>query len=221
MRARTAVLGAILVLAGMDTARAQDGISGFFIAPQVSTLGLGVEGGYRINEYFGVRGAANFLNLDRDLSTDNIDFDGKARLGSFGATADLFPFGGGFRLSGGLRVNDNHGDLTGTADRNVTLNGNTYTPAQIGRVDSHVEFSRISPYVGIGWSGTIFSPNVYFAADLGVLFQGDPKVSLSATGAAANPQLQADIVRVQRDVEDKVNRLAVYPVVSFSIGYRF
>lgn len=221
MRALAAALGALVALGGIQTARAQDRTSGLFIAPQVSTLGLGAEAGYRINEHFAVRGGANFFNLNREFSTDGIEYDGKARLRSFGATADVFPFGGGFRLSGGLRINDNRGDLSAVSMGDVEIGGTTYTAAQVGTLDGRVEFNRVAPYIGIGWEGTIFSPNLYFGADLGVMFQGNPKVSLTATGAAASPQLQADLERERKEVEDKLKPLAFYPVISFSIGYRF
>ncbi len=55
-----------------------------------------------------------------------------------------------------------------------------------------------------------------------MLFQGDPEVDLSASGALANdPTLLAALRREENDLEDDLDFLSFYPVVSLSLTFRF
>jgi hypothetical protein len=107
-----------------------------------------------------------------------------------------------------------------TASGTFTLDGITYTAAQVGSLNGDLKFPDVGPYAGIGW-GTPAGGGLNFLFDLGAVI-GTPTVSLRATGAAANPALAADLQaqqdRTQRDV-DKYAK--VYPVVSFGLAYRF
>lgn len=221
MRVFPATLLAAALLAAPRLAAAQEVRTGFFVAPQVSTLGLGVEAGYRVTDYLGLRFNADFFGFDPDTRISGIDYKSHARLQSFGFLADLHPFAGSFRLTGGLRINDNHADLSATPTGNVTIGSQSYTPAQVGRLDGKVDFNTAAPYAGFGWGTTLFSPNVYLGADLGVMFQGSPKVSLASTGGLSSPQFAADLERERRNIADKAKDYQFYPVVSLSIGYRF
>lgn len=218
MRVPAAIFGTVVALATTTTAFAQDRQVGAFVAPQISTLGLGAEAGYRINDYVGVRGGGNVFRLNRSIDVDGIDYHGKATLKSFGATADVFPFGGGFHVSGGLRLNYNEIDLRATPGSAITIGGTTYTPAQAGTLDGKVDFRRVSPYLGIGWMGSLFSPNLHFGADLGVMFQGSPRVSLRSNSPFVS---QANLERERADIVDELKPYRFYPVVSVSVGYRF
>ena len=86
MRASTIALAIAIAWAGTRAAHAQNGTSGLFIAPQVSTLGLGVEAGYRVSDLFGLRGSANFFHVKTDFNVAGIEYTGKVQLRSFGAT---------------------------------------------------------------------------------------------------------------------------------------
>ena len=218
MRVLAATFGAAAALVTATSAIALDGQAGAFVAPQISTLGLGVEAGYRINDYVGVRGSGNFFRLNRSIDVDGIDYSGKATLKSFGATADVFPFGGGFHVSGGLRLNYNDIDLAAAPGGPITIGGTTYTPAQAGSLNGKVDFKRVAPYLGIGWMGSLLSPNLHFGADLGVMFQGSPRVSLQSNSRFVSP---ADLERERADIADELRPYRFYPVVSVSVGYRF
>ncbi|MGI9494399.1 MAG: hypothetical protein ACR2QF_18570, partial [Geminicoccaceae bacterium] len=84
---------------------------GFFVSPNISTLGVGLEAGMRANDYFGVRLGGNWLGLSFDRTVNDIDYDTEATLASLGALIDYHPFKGGFRLSGGVRSNFNQAEL--------------------------------------------------------------------------------------------------------------
>jgi hypothetical protein len=222
MRTLTAFTFAAVTTLSAAAAFAQEASVGVFVAPQISTLGLGAEAGYRINEHVGIRGGGNAFTFSRNINVDDIDYDGDLTLKSFGAMADVYPFGGGFHVTGGLRLNYNKADVTGTpSGSSYTINGVSYSTAEVGRLEGDIDFRRVAPYLGLGWNGSLFSPNLYVGADLGVLFQGRSDVSLRATNPTVSAALASDIEQARRDLKDEVDDFRFYPVLSVSIGYRF
>jgi hypothetical protein len=130
---------------------------------------------------------------------------------------DVFPFRGNFRISAGARINGNQADISGTPTSNVTIGNTTYTPAQVGRLNGDIDFNTVAPYVGIGFDGHI-TDALTIGFDLGVLYQGKPSVSLSATNPAVS---QADLNRERANIEDDLKMLQFYPVATVSLKYRF
>jgi hypothetical protein len=58
--------------------------------------------------------------------------------------------------------------------------------------------------------------------DVGVLLQGDPKVSLSADGLLANDPTFVDALEAERvELEDEVDKFKAYPVVSLALNFQF
>ncbi|MBC7953328.1 MAG: hypothetical protein H7Z12_16095 [Rhodospirillaceae bacterium] len=136
-----------------------------------------------------------------------------------GALVDWYPGLGGFRLSGGLRVNNNSVDLGSTPAQTVSVGGTAYSPAQMGRLSGSVEFNRFAPYLGIGWQGAMMGGRMLIGLDLGALYQGKPDVQLTATGAA--PGLADDLARESNAITDKYGGFKLSPVISLSFTYRF
>ena len=67
---------------------------------------------------------------------------------------------------------------------------------------------------------------VNFYWDLGIMFQGSPKASLSAAcgpslNASQCAQLQNDVATAQRGLEDDVKRFKYYPVANIGITIGF
>jgi len=130
-------------------------------------------------------------------------------------------WGGGFRLSGGVRIDGNRADVTSTPTSNIQVGSNTYTPAQLGTLSGDVKYNRVAPYVGLGYGGRVASW-LELGFDAGVLYQGKPKVSLGATGAFANnPMLQADLDQQRAAIQSKINWTEWYPVLMLEALFRF
>jgi hypothetical protein len=219
MKIQTAMAASALVLAMPAYAQSADG--GPYVGVTAGTLGIGPEIGFRTSN-FGARGSATFFNLSRGIDSDGVDYDGELRLRSFGGTVDLYPFGGGFRVSGGARINKNRVDLEATPTANVEIGDQTFTPAQIGVLTGRVEAKKFAPMLTIGYGGSP-TRGVKFGIDAGALFQGSPRVTdLRATGSFANnPTFVAELERERREVEDDIDRFKVYPVLQLSLGYLF
>lgn len=213
------------LLSGFLLASAHASDSGkWSIGGGVSTLGAGINVGYKLNESFKLRGILNYFNLNRSLHDDQFNSKGTLQLFTAGILGDLHVCQNGFRLTGGLVYNGNKLDMDYSPRKNVTINGRTYTPQQLGNIKGTLNFRPIAPYLGIGYdSGHQEKSGISFTVDAGVLFQGNVhgKVN-SITGLAVNKR-QA-ISDAKDEIVRKANNiglLKVYPVISLGISYKF
>ena len=194
-----------------DAARVTIGVTG-------GSLGIGPEISYRASDHFGVRGNATFLSFSQGFDSNDLDYDGKVKLRSGGVIVDLYPFDGGFRISAGARSNGNKGRVVATSSGPVTINGTTYTPAQIGTLSGRAKTKNFAPTLTLGYGGGI-RPGLAFGVDAGAMFQGTVRLhDFSASNAMIRPE---DIEAERRDLQDDVDGYKVYPVLQFSLGYRF
>ncbi len=194
----------------------------FSVGANASTLGIGGEGGYQVNDFLGLRLVGNYLPVDFDFDTDDVSYDAEVDWRSAGVVVDIYPFGGTFRLTGGARYNANEIDLDATPRRNVDIGGQTFTPSEVGTIDADVDFDNFAPYVGLGWEDRWFGGHLGFSFDLGVYYQGDVSVDGDADGTLANdPDFQQALAREIREIEDELDFFSWYPVVGVSVTIRF
>lgn len=182
------------------------------------TLGIGPEVSYRASEKVAVRANLTFFTISRDFDSDDVTYSGKVKLKSGGLMLDFHPGGGGFRLSAGARINGNRAEVVATPSTPVTINGRTYTPAQIGTLRGRADTKSLAPVLTIGYGGRAKS-GIAFGVEAGAMFQGSVRVqpfTASGTGVAA-----ADLASEQRSLQDDVDGFKVYPVLQLSLGYRF
>ena len=60
------------------------------------------------------------------------------------------------------------------------------------------------------------------AISVGVVFQGEPVVTLQADGEIADdPLFQQELQREQDELQEDLNDFTLYPVASFGLTYRF
>lgn len=197
-------------------------IEGLSLGTNISTLGVGLEAGYRLNDYFGLRLVGSYFLDDLALEFSGVEYDADLTLLSAGAVLDFYPFREVLRLSGGIRYNRNSADVQVTPTHNIHVGGLTLTPEQIGRLDGEVRFRSYAPYAGFGLEGSWFEQRLVVAADFGVFFQGSPDVELEGGGAlAGDPRVRAAVAREVDEIEDDLSFLGFYPVVHLSATYRF
>jgi len=185
---------------------------------QVNTLGLGLELEGQ-SAPVGSLALRNAMKLSPERNMDGIAYDAELDLRSAGALVDWYPGLGGFRVSGGVRVNGNSVDLTAQLSQTVNLGGTAYSPSQVGRLSGSADFNRFAPYLGVGWQGAVMGGRMLVGLDLGALYQGKPDVRL--TSSIATPGLADDLAREARVIEDELGGLRFFPVVSLTFTYRF
>lgn len=216
------------------------GFRGAAIAARVSTLGAGLEAVLGLHERVNLRLQGNLFNYSDTLTEDDIRYDGDLKLQTFGALLDVHPFAGGLRLTAGAYQNGNEIDLEArcapeceVGDLTIRSAGPTDNPRIFGGAD----FKSFAPYLGLGWGNAMRGSPLHFAFDVGVLFQGATRIDLDADGTATvtdnnsgatttrnlatDPQVQSELQNEARNAEDDAKDFKYYPVVSFTLGYRF
>jgi hypothetical protein len=170
-----------------------------------------------LSRNFGLRGSATFLNVSGSYSSSDLDYDGKVKLSNWGAMVDLFPSGGGFHISGGVRFNANKASLLATPSGNTTIGNTTYTPAQIGTISGDADVKEVAPAATIGYRKR--SKGFSIGIEAGALFQGSVRINQfkSSTGLISQTDLDAERASLQNDVD----KYKVYPIVQLSLGLRF
>ena len=141
------------------------------------------------------------------------------RLRSMGIFLDWHPRKGTFRASIGLLSNQNAVELHATPMLSVRIGGTTYASHEIGTLSGKVKFRSTAPYLGIGTGNAVGATHrLHFLFDAGVIFQGSPTVTLSATNPIVSPQ---DLGIEGNEISDDVKWFRIWPVFSFGLAYRF
>ena len=80
-----------------------------------------------------------------------------------------------------------------------TINGDTYTAQQVGRLTGKVTWRRVAPYLGIGWGSKAARQSGFsMGFDVGVLVTGSPPdVALHASNPTGDAQLASDVAAAQ------------------------
>lgn len=211
--------------AQQSSGRSDQRASDVAIGVRAGTLGVGITVAKLLVSHVGLRVGGDFfsLTLNGQQQTD-ITYDMKGKWNAVSALLDFYPAArGAFHLTGGLVTNPAKLTLTGrpTATGNFDINNHPYSSSQVGTLTGTIEFGSIEPYVGLGF-GTAASNHGGLALvfDIGAVI-GKPTVSLTATGAASNPQLQSDLNAQIASTQQDANKLPAYPVVALGLIYRF
>lgn len=217
MKRMTASAVLVLVgLLGMQTALADSNVG---VALKVGTLGFGADLAVGINDHVGLRVGGNFGTLEQKVDLDEATVNGEAQFQTIPLLLDLFPFGGGFRVSFGAMVNNNKITLSAIPNEPLKVNGNYYI---IDRLEGDITFTPWSPYAGIGYgSAAAEGGHVRFSCDFGVMFHGSPQAEARAYASDSwlQTRLQSDLDEDVEQFENDVKSLSIYPV--FSVGVLF
>jgi len=217
-------------LLGASAAQAAEG-GGLSLGGRVGTQGLGLELskslGARVNLRAGLNLFRNDPTIDANLATGPVDtavrFDGHVRLKTAGLLADVYA-SPKFHFSAGLLYNASRIRIDARPLGPVTINDQTYSVDQIGTLNGDATIGgRWVPYAGIGFGNPVTRDRrVTFLADIGVVFQGPPRLTLRASQANTD-ELRNDVnaaaEQVNREHLDK-SYLRYYPVLSLGIGVR-
>ena len=219
MKSMFLLVGVALGVASPATAQSASGVSAGVTG---GTLGIGPEVGYRFSNAVGVRANATFLGVSRDVDSDDINYQGDLKLGSGGLMLDVHPFGGGFTLSAGARINKNKVNLSAKPTGDVEVGDETFTSEEVGALSGEVKTNSLAPTLTLGWRGGS-KRGISFGVEAGGMFEGSPTINnLHATGTlASDPEFQANLRREEQEVESDLDNFKVYPIVQLSIGYSF
>lgn len=219
MKTRLSTLVATTVLLASTSVAHAD----FGMAVKAGTLGLGIEGRWSPIEWLDVRVGMNQYDYEDTGSRAGINYDGTLALDSLYATGNFrFPLSP-FRVTAGVFSNDNELQLASTdsGGSDFTIGGVSFTSADVGTLSSITSFGDTAPYIGFGYDFEVFD-KFGLNLDLGVLWQGEPNVTLEATGlAASSPAFQAALEAERQEIEDDLSSYKAWPVLALGFVYNF
>ncbi len=219
-----AAFAAIAISLGAVNAHADVDIAG-----QVGTTGVGFHATMPIKPNLNARVGLGYLGYTYSGRTSDLDYDLKLTAKTYDALLDWYPRDDSkFRITTGLSYNGNKIDVRGRSNAvgSYTIQGNTYNAASFGNVTGKVDFNKVAPYLGIGWGRpSVKDKGWSFSTDLGVLFQGSPKSSLTHSGctapAAMCNQFSSDLAKENAALRAEVGKFKAYPVLRVGISYKF
>jgi hypothetical protein len=219
-RPKTFAVAVALAAAPLTGALAQT--SPVAVGAQIGTPGIGGEAQLKLNDSFVVRGDVDYLSFKHDEDWSGVDYNGKAKAKTAGAFADWHPGGGSFLVSGGAYFGQRKVDFNGQPSGPVDIGGQTFTAAQVGRINGRAKLSKTQPFAGVGWDNTFGGGAWGFRALAGVAFSKEPDVSLTSDGTlAGDPAFQARLRQEEADIADDAKHFKYYPVVQVGLTRRF
>ncbi len=192
------------------------------VGARAGLLGLGVEYGYVVNDRLGVRIGVNGAGISFDREEAEIEYEFSLTWESFAASVDFHPAAGPFRVTGGILGNRNRLDLVSRPTEDVTIGDQTYSPEQVGTLSAAVRFQRTAPFVGVGWDWSRRSRLFGVSFDLGLVRQGTPRTSLTASGEYANdPAFADDLEAERRELQNGLDDFRLLPYATVGLVFRF
>ena len=193
----------------------------FGVGVKAGTLGLGLEASWQPLPYLEVRIGANAFDYSNDGGVAGIDYDQELSLESFYGTANIhFPISP-MRVTAGYYSNGNELLLINDQMLDLEIGGVLYPGAGIGTLSSLTTFANGAPYFGIGYDFTI-AGKIGMNVDFGVLWQGDPEVTLTADGAlSGDPGFQAALEAERQELEEDLSDFKAWPVLQLGFVYKF
>jgi hypothetical protein len=195
--------------------------SNFGIGVKAGTLGFGAEGRWQALPWVDLRLGANVYEYEDSSDPGDIDYAGTLNLDTYYLTANFHFPASPFRVSTGAFSNSNEIYLVSGNNDSFNIGGIEYPADAVGELTSSTTFDAMSPYLGIGYDFELFG-KAGLNFDLGVLFQGEPIVTLEADGlAVGDPFFDAALELERQELEDEMSNLKAWPVISLGFVYNF
>ena len=208
----------LALLASTNTAIADQDFSAGIRA---GTLGVGIEGSWKPLRYLDVRLGGNTFTYDATGTQAGIEYDQELTLETYYLTANVLFDNSPMRLTFGGFSNANELYMINDSLQDQNIGGLIYPGAGIGTLTSTTTFNSMSPYFGIGYDFTI-KKKIGINVDVGVMWQDEPIVELTADGTLANdPGFQASLEAERQELESEFKQFKVWPVLQLAVVYRF
>ena len=218
---KTAVMFLIFFI---SIASAQSFVSGkLALGLKVGSLGYGGEAIMNVISPLNARIGMNFLSLSPDLgdaaATEDYTMDATINLQAFYAVLDFYPFHrSSFHLSGGMYMSTNNIESKIHPIQTYTIGGDEYTPEKLGDIDLELKMDGTCPYLGFGFGNRLNgNSGLGMNIDIGGYYQGSPTAKMFAEGLI-EPTASPDQEKI---VEDSLEGLTWYPIVTFGLVYKF
>ncbi|MCH6549298.1 MAG: hypothetical protein IH812_05665 [Proteobacteria bacterium] len=216
LRAKLTVLLLGLAMAGSVSAA-----DNLWLGFKAGTLGLGLEATWRPLPWFDIRAGANSFDYDDDGSQAGVNYNATLHLETYYATLNFrFPLSP-FRVTAGAFSNGNELQMVSMDSPSFDIGGVTFTQDEVGTLRSTTFFEDVAPYLGFGYDFNVFG-KVGLNLDIGVLWQGEPSVTLTADGLlASDPTFMAALEAERLEIEAEFEDYKAFPVLSLGFSFNF
>lgn len=199
---------------------------GISLGPKFGTTGVGLDLTLGLTRFLNLRGGFNYGSFSASPKWGSVTYDAEVDMINFPLLVDLYPFGGHFRISGGVFFNsDSEVTFDAHPHKPVQIGNHTYAPEVVGTMYGKIKVEdSVVPYVGIGVGNTVGrNRRLTFSLDLGAIIQSY-EVTLTADGPGMKTKLDTfrkDIVREEARLQKDVDKLKVFPVLTLGLGIHF
>lgn len=228
MRLAYASFITLLALAAPFAANAK----GFSLGLSAGSLGVGVDAVYgispRINLHANLRAYDYGTDIEGD-SSNELTYRGDLELGNAGIGIDIHPWVGAFRISLGFQNSDNKISASAVCEQSNCEFGNNQNALGSGdRADLLIDLSGNHAYAGFGWGNAVSDGSalgLFF--DLGVMFQGKPKITVTAKcsdrAPGVNEQQECDnqAENEEKELQEEADKFELFPIVNLGLRWRF
>ncbi|CAA0093660.1 Uncharacterised protein [Zhongshania aliphaticivorans] len=227
-------IATILSVGGTNSSHAEMSVS-----THISTIGPGIELSYKVNSGFGVRAAWQQLSTSFDFQPedengvpgDELKYRGDLDLKNGSIFADWYPANNVFRITAGILLNNSGTTLTTNCETNTSdaiatnsceVGGTSVPSGDIAELRTHIDFEEeLAPYIGIGWAFQN-NPHWHFNIDLGLAYLGQANVDIQSSGSCnSSSACRAQLDAEEREIEEDMESLEIFPVAKLGFGYRF
>ena len=207
------LLGALCVQPTIARADSFDPIS---FGVQLSTLGYGITLERPLLFDLSARVATGLLQSTGERTYDNSPWSSNFHENNVLVAMDFRPYGGRWRLSGGLLFGSDHVDRTaGNVNGNVMLNGTTYPASGTGNIVATTSYARPAVYLGVG-TGTGILKGLSIAFQAGFVIRNGSLTTTASGPLAGNPQFQSDLAATTAQFHTRI----IQPVVGVGLSFR-
>ena len=197
------------------------------VTAKFGTTGIGADITVPIvSNWINLRLGYNWFEFRPSINEAGIDYSGDVDFETVPLLLDLHPLHGNFRITAGVFYNNSEMSLSATPPGSFNIGGLPILPGSGISLRSTVDWeNEFAPYFGIGW-GNAADDNfmdlpiaIGFSADLGVFYQGSPRVTMSQVAGTPVPQAALDAEAAE--LEDSFSDFKFFPVVTVGIHIRF
>ena len=235
---KSITFGILFAVPVLTFAQQADSLPRLGVALNVSSLGVGVGVATAVTRRSNIRFGFDAFSYSATANKDGIAYSGKLTLRSAEILYDQY-VAGPFHISPGVMIYDGN---KGTANPSVpagqafTLGGVTYYSQAGNPVNGTAAITarKVAPMILLGFGNLLPRSSRHFTLnlDLGVVFQGSPRSTLTLNGgacitpasgcvSATDPVVRANVQVEQTRINNSLSPFEYYPVVSLSFGYKF
>jgi hypothetical protein len=216
--------GLMILLTGLAPSPAAAGDSSVAVAAKAGTLGAGADLFIRFGGHLDGRVGFNAFTYSRDSTWSDVDYDSDLELSSFNLLLDWYPTAGNFRVTFGALINSNEINAVAVTPPGTTveIGGVEYPAEALGELRGNVTFDELAPYAGIGFGNPFKAGSSWrFQFDVGVVYQGEGEVRLTAENPLGIPGLEDSLRLEEQEIQDDIDEYTLYPVLTLGVSYRF